>query len=728
MALLKTVNKMRYIKSSDLVKVSMPLACRSQIGRSWDCRPRAFAFAQGLILLALVSIFSCAASKVFGAADGDGVDIRATAQPQAVDPGGVVNYTIQVTVTGEGDVQPPVLNRAQDFNIISTSTSQSSRSVFVSTPNGPKFTMTRTVVFDYSLQPTKEGNLRIRASEVVVSGKRYQTPELTVRVAKGAGGNARARPKAPPGFGGADQDESGVPPGWPQPPTDEEDDMFTQLLRRGLGQMPQMPGQGLPGSRGGRGGGGAGNGAGASRTFPVNPNDAFFIQVEADKTEAYVGEQITVSWYLYTRGTIREIDTLKYPSLKGFWKEDIEMSTTLNFSQEVVNGIPYRKALLASFAIFPIKEGQAMIDSYTAKCTVVSADDIMAQFGVGKAYTYTKSSQPLKVLVKPLPTEGRPADFSGAVGEYQVSARIDDRSVVEHQPFSLKIRFDGRGNAKTIDMPPFQLPDGLEQYDLQKDAKFLKSGTSYKEFNMLLIPRRSGEFIIPPIAMSVFDPVSRKYISKQTDTLRFTAGKGSGAPGMASSSGANSGAGKGSGTGSAKSAHSEPALVAEYTSRTPMTRAQTSVGFGGLFIGIFLTLLWRAREELGWGEKKRDLLLQVQNRIKKARVGQSAGDWRRVGVELTNATSFVLGQTVGEAGANVPFEDMLKKAPPSIRRELAEPLRKLHEQCQILCFAPEAAVGKMRDPESLKDMIASSEKILIRAVALASSAEHERES
>ena len=55
----------------------------------------------------------------------------------------------------------------------------------------------------------------------------------------------------------------------------------------------------------------------------IDPKDAFFIQAEVDKSEAYVGEQVTASWYLYTRGMIRDLDTLKYPALKGFWKEDI---------------------------------------------------------------------------------------------------------------------------------------------------------------------------------------------------------------------------------------------------------------------------------------------------------------------------------------------------------------------------------------------------------------------
>ena len=98
----------------------------------------------------------------------------------------------------------------------------------------------------------------------------------------------------------------------------------------------------------------------------------------------------------------------------------------------------------------------------------------------------------MKINVKPLPLEGRPADFSGAVGDFQVTAAVEDHNVVSNQPFNYKVRFEGRGNAKLIELPPFTPPDGLEQYDLQKEAKFFRTGTSYKDFAIQLIPRREG--------------------------------------------------------------------------------------------------------------------------------------------------------------------------------------------------------------------------------------------
>ena len=71
-----------------------------------------------------------------------------------------------------------------------------------------------------------------------------------------------------------------------------------------------------------------------------------------------MGQQIMVSWYVYALGHVRRIDTLHYPSNTGFWKEDISTVSQLKFKNELINGVVYRKALLASYALFPLKEGR----------------------------------------------------------------------------------------------------------------------------------------------------------------------------------------------------------------------------------------------------------------------------------------------------------------------------------------------------------------------------------
>src|SRR5690606_28780167 len=144
---------------------------------------------------------------------------------------------------------------------------------------------------------------------------------------------------------------------------------------------------------------------------------------------------------------------------------------------------------LVAYALFPIKAGKATIDSYTAKCTVVTGGN----FGFGRPYQFTKASRPLSLNVLDIPVENRPQDFTGAVGDFKVSGELDRTSVPAHQPVTWKIRFFGRGNAKLIDLPAFELPPSVELYDQKSDSKFSKDGTSFKEFEVLLIPREEGQ-------------------------------------------------------------------------------------------------------------------------------------------------------------------------------------------------------------------------------------------
>jgi BatD DUF11 like domain len=619
------------------------------------------------------------------------VNVTASVDRNSLDPDDTFTYTVSVSASDDVSVSQPTLPPINDFEILNEWQSQEARSTFVTTPSGPKFQTVRSTNYNFMLQPKREGTLSISASEVVVEGKTYLTKPIQIRVGKGLGIQARPR---------IQQNPSGIqmPPGFED---EEEDDLFTQLLRRGVGQgVDENDPSG---------------GSAGSRTLPINPNDAFFVQVETDKTEAYVGEQITVSFYLYTRGQIRDLDTLKYPSLKGFWKEDIEIATHLNFVSEVVNGLPYKKALLASFALFPIKDGPATIDSYTAKCTVMPAFDNFSGLGFGKAYTYTKSSQPIKVNVKPLPTEGRPADFSGAVGDFQVTARVEDKDVVSNQPFTYKVRFEGRGNAKLIEIPPFQPPEGLELYDTQKDSKFFRTGTSFKDFSIMLIPRREGEFTIPGISTSIFDPKEKKYITRMTEPVRILVGVGQGPQ----AGGTEMKNGGGSGKGGAK-ADRPPQLLTQYDRPIALTRAQYLVAMPILLLGLVAALIFRARKELGWGQKKKDLHRRLRARLRRVETRANKGDWRGVGVEMTNALYFVLGEISGEGGANMELEKLLAKAPPSVRRELAGPIAKQMDVFQVLSFAPENVVGDLKNPDKLKASVAEMTKLMEKAINLGS--------
>lgn len=631
-------------------------------------------------------------SRVSAQSGGGKVEVKAVLDRRAIEPSESVVLSVAIESTEEVDAQAPTLPPMNDFEVLNQWQAKEVRANLVQTPNGPQFQTMRRMVFNYQLSPKRLGALTVYPVEVVIDGRSYRTSALTLQVASGAGRrqqpNAAPGARPPPGFG--DEDENV-----------EEEDLFSQLLRRGMGQIPR----------------------GGSRTLPSNPKEAFFIQVETDKTEAYVGEQVTVSFFLYTTGLIRDLDTLKYPSLKGFWKEDIEIATHLNFQQEVVDGVPYKKALLASFALFPIKEGSAVIDSYQAKCTVIPSSDPFGALGMGRAFTFTKASQPVKVTVKPLPLEGRPADFSGAVGDFAVTARIEDNNVVANQPFPLKIRFEGRGNAKLIDIPPFQPPEGMELYDTQKEAKFFGWGTSFKEFTLQLIPRRDGEFEIPSISASMFDPATKKYISRATEPMKLRVGRGAGAQRGESESFTG---GKGGGRKqSAQKGPFEPKLIEQFRSSSKWSLAQAVGGAAGIYSLLIALLFGVAAKELGWGKGKPKLNRLVKMRIRKLQEKGSTGDLRQVGVHGVNLLAFTLGEVVGDRLSEREVLKLLSATPPSVQKECGQAIQEILSTYETLAFAPEATLIDWKDASKIKSLISKTSDVLLRVVSLSGSDEQD---
>jgi hypothetical protein len=611
------------------------------------------------------------------------VKVTATVDRNEISEGDPFIYSINVSADG-GNPQidsEPQLPDLSGLSLINSTSSTESRSSFV---NG-KFTVQQTRSFDYQISAPRKGVFKIGASKVVVDGKQYSTEPIKITVNAGAGGG-----RIPPQARGRGQPQQ--PNQNPGDDVDDMEDMFNRLMQRHLG------------GRGGQG------------QAAVNPNEAFFIQVDVDKEKAYAGEQVTASWYLYTRGQIADIDTLKYPDLKGFWKEELEMATRLNFQQAIVNGAVWQKALLVSYALFPIKAGKSTIDPYRAKCTVV----VGGPFGFGKAYPFTKASKPIIVDVAEVPAAGRPPEFSGAVGNFQVNATLDQNSVAANQPVTLKLKFSGRGNAKLIDLPPLDLPKSIELYSQKADAKFFKDGTSYKEFEILLIPREPGQLEIPSIKAAYFDPQKQKFesIASNKLVLMVTPGKPGETPQLPSQAGKPEGAANPD-----VLTMPAPALLTE---GGVVTLGATSKILWMIVYAALAGLLgFRAYFTLLRKPKRENLEAALKRRMKTVSSQISAGDYRKTGVELTNLIYLILGQITEQGGANLEFQKLMDAASPSLRRELTGPLRAVLDRAEQLSFAPEKVLGDAKNKADLNKLRQDTEKVLMKAIALSARANSE---
>ena len=254
-----------------------------------------------------------------------------------------------------------------------------------------------------------------------------------------------------------------------------------------------------------------------------NSGNSIFIKADLDKSEAYLGEQISLSYKLYKQidATISSIEQFDMPDFKGFWVEEIYTPQRLKYNSktETVNGIKYQVANLGQKALFPIASSGLVIPEINVTVRIEkkqkkrNRDPFFDPF-FNQFYTETKTkilkTKKSEIYIKPFP-EPRPLDFEGAVGKFKITSQVDTKIVEINNGFTLKISLNGTGNIGLFSLPEMNFPDGLEVFPpvdrFTKDV-FRNQLTGTQEWEYVIIPRKDGSVIIPSIQMSFFDPAS----------------------------------------------------------------------------------------------------------------------------------------------------------------------------------------------------------------------------
>ena len=264
----------------------------------------------------------------------------------------------------------------------------------------------------------------------------------------------------------------------------------------------------------------------------------FFVRAELNKPKAYKGEQVIVSFYIYRRTKANIRDVLQYPSFEGFIREDLEMPILSGHPEfEAVNlgGVPFERALLAKYAVYPIKEGKLKIDGFSIRADYIprnsANEDLMEDpffqfFSQVTPRTGTSKSDPVTVDVMSLPEEGRSAIFSGGVGEFEISTALDQTQVKSNAPLTLRVTVKGRGNTSLIEFPKVNWPKEFKFYESQGHSKSVGQGVTEKTFEVVLIPLETGDLVIPSIPFEFFNPSTRSYVQKKTDPVRISVSQG----------------------------------------------------------------------------------------------------------------------------------------------------------------------------------------------------------
>ena len=342
-----------------------------------------------------------------------------------------------------------------------------SRSVQNQNINGVE---TNTITFSYILMAGKEGTFNIPGATIVADGNNYTSNSVTVKV---------------------------LPP-------------------------DQSAGTGNSNS--------SNNQAGTKIT-----NNDLFITATASKTTVYEQEAILLTYKIYTQVNLTGLHG-DMPDLKGFHTQEVDLPSQKQWTLEHYNGRNYNTTVYSQYVLFPQQSGKLEIPSITFEGTisqmVASADPLDAFFNGGSFVNVKKNivTPKLSINVKELPA-GKPAYFSGGVGEFSISSSISTQELKTNDAVTLKLVISGTGNMKLINTPEVGFPQDFEIYDPKVDNKFnlTRSGLSgNKVIEYLAIPRHAGTYTIPPVEFSYFDLKSQTYKTLKTDAYTLNVAKGEG--------------------------------------------------------------------------------------------------------------------------------------------------------------------------------------------------------
>ena len=293
----------------------------------------------------------------------------------------------------------------------------------------------------------------------------------------------------------------------------------------------------LPQDQASNGGQNDGSSSARSSSGTSVSNQDLFITATASKTNVYEQEAFVLTYKIYTREHDLQLNNAKLPDFKGFHSQEIEMNANARWTQEHYKGRNYNTTIYRQFVLFPQQPGKLFIEPAQFQMTVgkaVQSDDPFDAFfnGGSNVVKVPKSivTPKIAINVNPLPA-GKPANFSGGVGEFNISSSINSKELKTNDAITIKLVISGTGNLKLISNPEIKFPDDFEVYDPKVDNKFrlTNSGLSgSKVIEYLAIPRNAGTYKIPAVKFSYFDINSRSYKTLTTEEYELHVEKGAG--------------------------------------------------------------------------------------------------------------------------------------------------------------------------------------------------------
>ncbi len=246
------------------------------------------------------------------------------------------------------------------------------------------------------------------------------------------------------------------------------------------------------------------------------PEEEVAVRLWVEPDTAFVGQQVTLTVAAFfdplVRSRLQRQPEYRPPEVEGFWTADLPGSPRPE--RRVIGRREYFVQVYRR-ALFPLSPGELRIPPaavvYEVRRGLIYAPE-----------TFQVESAPARVVVRPLPSEGAPSDFAGAVGRYDAEIWFDRSDLRAGEAVNLFLEVTGSGNLSSLARP--QLPEipGVRIYEGGEDAEVQLRGVEFaghKQFSWVLVPEHAGQYVIPGLQLSYFDPVSATYTVASTEPV-----------------------------------------------------------------------------------------------------------------------------------------------------------------------------------------------------------------
>ena len=485
-------------------------------------------------------------------------------------------------------------------------------------------------------------------------------------------------------------------------------------------------------------GGDAYSGQGRSQQNTNDPQVSgkdLFLNVIPSKKSVYVGDQVVLTYKIYTKVPVSSLSVERMPSYAGFWTKDISDNTnSLRQSSEYINGIEYTTAEVQKIVVVPQRAGKLTLDPMIIECVAQirtesnrqrSMDPFEAFFNdpfFNRNITNVKkelTSQTLNLEVKSLPENGKPASFAGAVGNYNFKSEIDKTELSTNEAFTLTLTVSGTGNVELLQMPTPVFPPDFEVYDPKVTTSVNPtsnglSGTKKAEY--LVIPRRAGNFTIPTVEFSYFNPSNESYQTLLSEPYEIKVEKGAG-----------SDDGGGIYTSNQEDIKYLGSDVRHIMTGDAHLKPTSTVFFGSsayyvallalLVLFIILLFVLKKREQMTKdtaANRNRKADKVARGRLKNAYQFLKAKDQEKFYIEMSQALWGYIADKTGIERSKLSMDTVsetmkAKNVPDELTQQFVDTLN----SCEFARFAPGSADEKMDDLYQRGiDVISKAEKVL----------------